>query len=98
MFPVPMDLFKPIIEAGERMKALGGGGAPGDGSKTLEAESAASALPAGADQALPSSGDAAMLTDAARAVLGVGSGGSSSDEQAVSATQGAPEGDGGEET
>ena len=98
VFPIPMDLFKPILDAGERMKALGvAGGSPGDASKTLEAESAASALPAGADRALPASGDAEMLADAARAILAVGSGASSSDEQGVSATQGAPEGDEGEE-
>ena len=98
VFPVPMDLFKPILDAGERMKALGvAGGSPGDASKTLEAESAASALPAGADRALPASGAAEMLADAAKAILAVGSGASSSDEQGVSATQGAPEGDEGEE-
>jgi len=98
VFPVPMDLFKPILDAGERMKALGvAGGSPGDASKTLEAESAASTLPAGANRALPASGDAEMLADAARAILAVGSGASSSDEQGVSATQGAPEGDEGEE-
>ncbi len=98
VFPIPMDLFRPIMEAGERSKTLGAGsGSPGGTSKTLEAESAASALRAGADQALPAAGDAAMLIDAARAVLGVGSGGSASDEQGVSTTQGAPEGDGGEE-
>ena len=98
VFPIPMDLFKPILDAGERMKALGvAGGSPGDASKTLEAESAASTLPAGANRALPASGDAEMLADAARAILAVGSGASSSDEQGVSATQGAPEGDEGEE-
>ena len=98
VFPVPMDLFKPILDAGERLKALGvAGGSPGDASKTLEAESAASALPAGADRALPASGDAEMLADAARAILAVGSGASSSDEQGVPATQGAPEGKEGEE-
>ncbi len=98
VFPVPMDLFKPILDAGERMKALGvAGGSPGDASKTLEAESAASVLPAGANRALPASGDAEMLADAARAILAVGSGASASDEQGVSATQGAPEGDEGEE-
>ncbi|MEE3184679.1 MAG: slipin family protein [Gemmatimonadota bacterium] len=98
VFPVPMDLFKPILDAGERLKALGvPGGSPGDASKTLEAESAASTLPAGANRALPASGDAEMLADAARAILAVGSGASASDEQGVSATQGAPEGDEGEE-
>ncbi len=98
VFPIPMDLFTPIIEAGARLKASGGGGGPpGDGSKTLDAESAAGALPAGADQALLASVDPAMLADAARAILAVGSGGSSSDEQAVSATQAAAEADGGGE-
>ena len=83
-----MDLFTPIIEAGARLKASGGdGGPPGDGSKTLDAEAAADllpagtdqALPAGADKALPASVDQATLTDAARAILGIGSGESSSD-------------------
>jgi regulator of protease activity HflC (stomatin/prohibitin superfamily) len=88
IFPIPMDLFTPIIEAGARLKASGGGGGPpGDGSKTLDAEAAADllpagtdqALPAGADKALPASVDQATLTDAARAILGIGSGESSSD-------------------
>ena len=90
VFPIPMDLFKPIVEAGERYKALGGGGV---GSKTLGAGAADEALPAGADQALPTGGDAAMLTDAAKALLGIGSGGSSPGEQAVPTTEGAEQGD-----
>ena len=90
VFPIPMDLFKPIVEAGERYKALGGGGV---GSKTLGAEAADDALPAGADQALPTGVDAAMLTDAAKALLGIGSGGSSPGEQAVPTTEGAEQSD-----
>ncbi len=82
VFPIPMDLFKPIVEAGERYKALGGGGV---GSKTLGAEAADDALPAGAD--------AAMLTDAAKALLGIGSGASSPGEQAVPTTEGAEQSD-----
>ena len=90
VFPIPMDLFKPIMEAGERFKALGEhSGAPGDPLKTLGAEAPENVLPAGIDPA--------MLTDAAKAILGIGSGGSSADEQAVPATQRAAEGDGGGE-
>ena len=90
VFPIPMDLFKPIVEAGERFKALGEwSGPPGDPLKTLGAEATENALPTGVD---PS-----MLTEAAKAILGIGSGGSSSDEQAVPATQGDAEGDGGGE-
>ncbi len=78
IFPIPMDLFKPIVEAGERMKALGErSGSPG------------------ADQVLPAGIDPAMLTDAAKAMLGIGSGGSSADEQAVPGTPGASDGEGG---
>ena len=90
VFPIPMDLFKPIVEAGERFKALkGGAGSAGVGSKTIGAEAADDALPAGADAALPTGVDAAMLTDAAKALLGIGSGGSSPGEQAVPTTEGA---------
>ena len=86
VFPIPMDLFKPIVEAGERLKALGGGAAsPGDDSKTLGAKAPEDALPAGVDPA--------MLTDAAKALLGIGSGGSSPGEQAVPTTEGAAESD-----
>ena len=91
VFPIPMDLFKPIVEAGERFKALGGGAEVA--SKTLGAEAADDALPAGADQALPTGVDAAMLTDAAKALLGIGSGGSSPGEQAVPTTEGAEQSD-----
>ena len=88
VFPVPMDLFKPIVEAGERFKALRAlPGSPGDPSKTLGAKASDPALPAGTDEALPAGVDPTMLTDAAKALLGIGSGGSSSDEQAVPATQ-----------
>jgi regulator of protease activity HflC (stomatin/prohibitin superfamily) len=90
VFPVPMDLFKPIIEAGERFKALGDQSAsPGDPLKALGAQASESVLPVGVDPA--------MLTEAAKAMLGIGSGGSSSDEQAVPATQRAAEGEGGGE-
>ena len=86
MFPIPMDLFKPIMEAGERYKALGGGAvSPGEDSKTLGAEKADDALPAGVDPA--------MLTDAAKAILGISSGGSSTGEQGVPATEGAAKSD-----
>jgi len=102
IFPIPMDLFKPIVEAGERLKALGErSGSPGDGSKTLDAEAAVGALPAGADQVLPAGIDPTMLTEAAKTILGIGSGGSSADEQAipeaVPATQRAADGEGGGE-
>ena len=73
VFPIPMDLFTPILEAGERAKALREqSGSPADSPKALEAEAAEKALPAGVD---PSA-----LTDAAKALLGIGSGDSSSDE------------------
>ncbi len=86
VFPIPMDLFKPIVEAGERFKALGGGAAsPGDDSKTLGAKAPEDALPAGVDPA--------MLTDAAKALLGIGSGGSSPGEHAVPTTEGAAQSD-----
>ena len=93
IFPIPMDLFKPFLEAGERHKALQeGAGSPSDGSKTLGTEGANDALPAGAppataEQALPAGIDATMLTDAAKALLGIGSGGSASEKEAVPATQ-----------
>ena len=90
VFPIPMDLFKPIVEAGERYKALGErSGAPSDSLKALAAEASENVLPAGIDPA--------MLTDAAKAILGIGSGGSSADEQAVPATQRAADGEGGGE-
>ena len=67
VLPIPIDLFKPILEAGERYKALAErSGAPGDPPKALSAEAAANALPAGVD--------AAALTEAAKAILGIGSG------------------------
>jgi hypothetical protein len=68
-------------------------GVPSDPSKTLGAEASENVLPAGIEPA--------MLTDAAKAILGIGSGGSSADEQAVPeavpATQGAADGEGGGE-
>ena len=86
VFPIPMDLFKPIVEAGERFKALGGGSpSPGDPSKMLGADASEDALPTGVDPA--------MLTDAAKALLGIGSGGSSSGEQAAPSAHGGGEGD-----
>ncbi len=101
VFPIPMDLFKPIVEAGERFKALGAlPGSPGDPSRKLGAQASPDALSAGTDQALPAGIDPTMLTDAARALLGMGSGGSSSEEQSeaqsVPATQGASEGEEGQ--
>ncbi len=83
IFPIPMDLFKPFLEAGERSVP------PGDPLKTLGAEASDNALPAGIDPA--------MLIDAAKAILGTGSGGSSADEQAVPVTQRAADGEGGGE-
>jgi len=83
IFPIPMDLFKPFVEAGERSVP------PGDPLKTLGAEASDNALPAGIDPA--------MLIDAAKAILGIGSGGSSADEQAVPVTQRAADGEGGGE-
>ncbi len=95
VFPIPMDLFKPIVEAGERFKASAGEAAsPGDGSKTLGAEAADEALPAAADSALLAGVDPARLTDAAKTLLGIGSGGSSSGEQATPAPGDAPPSDG----
>jgi len=92
VFPIPMDLFKPIVEAGERFKALGAlSGSAGDPSEILGAETPDNALPASTDQALPTGVDPTMLTEAAKAIPGIGSGGSSSDEEAVPATQRASE-------
>ncbi len=95
VFPVPMDLFKPIVEAGERFKALGAlPGAQSDPSKTLGVEASENALPPGVDPQIPAGVDPAMLTDAAKAILGIGSGESPSDEQAVPSTQRAREDEG----
>ena len=86
VFPIPMDLFRPLIEAGERYKALSDSPpTPGESTKTLGADAS--------DDALPGGGDPAMLADAARAFLGLGTGGASSAEQAVPATQTATEGE-----
>ena len=85
VFPIPMDLFKPFVEAGERFKALGpvpGSGGTPDGA--LGAETTAPELPTGADQA--------MLAEAAKAFLGIGSGGLASDEQAGPSPQPAKRG------
>jgi hypothetical protein len=92
VFPIPMDLFKPIVEAGERFKTLGGA-SPGDLSKTLGAASSGNALPASLDIPIPSGVDPAMLTEAAKAPLGIGAGGSSSGEQVVPSVQGVEEGE-----
>ena len=90
VFPIPMDLFTPLMEAGGRLKALGGGAASPDvDSKTLATKAADDALPAGADEGLPAGVDPALLTDAAKTILGIGTGESSSGEQAVPATEGA---------
>jgi hypothetical protein len=93
VFPVPMDLFKPIVEAGERFKMLGAlpPVPPSEPSNTLGAETAPEALSAGAGDALPEGVDPTMLTDAAKALLGLVSGGSPSEEPAVPAS--ASEGD-----
>ena len=66
VFPIPMDLFKPLVEAGERFKALGD-------------------LPAGADQA--------MLAEAAKAFLGIASGGSAAAEPVLPASEASSEGE-----
>jgi regulator of protease activity HflC (stomatin/prohibitin superfamily) len=92
VFPVPMDLFKPIVEAGERFKALGPFPVPSaDPSKTLEPAALEDALAAGGVPSIPAGVDPAMLTDAAKTLLGIGGGGSSSPEKVVSSTQGAGE-------
>ncbi len=100
VFPIPMDLFKPIIEAGERFKALGAlPGSQGDPQKTLAGEAQENALPAGAHQALPAGADPAppagvdpeMLTDAAKTLLGFESGESRSGEEGGPSTQAAAE-------
>ena len=89
VFPIPMDLFSPIVEAGERFQALrAGAGSPGVGSKKLGAEAADDALPAADDPAQLAGLDPAMLTDAAKTLLGLGSGRPSSGEQAAPATGG----------
>ena len=94
IFPIPMDLFKPIVEAGERYKALiGGAGSAEADSNALGAEAAGDALPAGGDRELPAGVDPAMLTDAAKALLGIGSGGPSPGEQAAPTTEGAAQSD-----
>jgi regulator of protease activity HflC (stomatin/prohibitin superfamily) len=65
----------PIVEAGERFKALEGGtGSPGDPSKTLRAASSGNALPASVDIPIPSGLDPQMLTEAAKALLGISAG------------------------
>ena len=86
IFPIPMDLFKPIVEAGERFKALGPLPNAAEDGRTLAA--------AVADAALSSGADPTMLAEAAKAFLGIGSGGSASDEQAPPAAQRAAEGEG----
>ncbi len=86
VFPIPMDLFTPLMEAGARLKASGGEAASPDvDSKTLGANVTDDALPAGVDPA--------MLTDAAKTLLGIGSGGSSPGEQAVPTAEGAAQSD-----
>ena len=94
VFPIPMDLFKPIVEAGERLKSSGGGSAsPADPSKTLAAPESEIALPPRVDPPIPSGLDPAMLTDAAKALLGIGSGESSAGEKAVPSIPEADEGE-----
>ena len=95
IFPIPMDLFAPILEAGGRFKALSrGAGSAGAGSDAPGAEAAGDALPAGGDQELPAGIDPAMLTDAAKALLGIGSGAPSSSEEGVPTSGGAAPSDG----
>ena len=91
VFPIPMDLFSPIVEAGARFKALQeGSGFPGVGSQVQGVGTEDAALPAPAQPAIPAGVDPSMLTDAAKALLGIGSG---SGGQGVPATEGAVKGD-----
>ncbi len=72
VFPIPMDLFQPIVEAGARWKS---GERPSH--EALTAASEGLALPAGADQAI--------LAEAAKAFLGIGSGNPASEPATVPA-------------
>ena len=71
VFPIPMDLFRPFLEAGENFKVRGEEKAKALASSSTEQPE----LPQGVDQAL--------LTDAAKAVLGIGSGRPGAEEASV---------------
>jgi regulator of protease activity HflC (stomatin/prohibitin superfamily) len=74
IFPVPMDLFKPFLDAGAALKT----------SKDPESLS----LSSGTERAeLTSDVDQSLLTDAAKAVLGIGSGPSGAPSGAEQASQ-----------
>jgi hypothetical protein len=67
IFPIPMDLFKPFLNAGEALKT----------SKDSESPSLSSGA---ARTELPSDVDQSLLADAAKAVLGIGSGPSEAEQ------------------
>ena len=74
IFPIPMDLFKPFLDAGAALKT----------SKDPESLS----LSSGTERAeLTSDVDQSLLTDAAKAVLGIGSGPSGAPSGAEQASQ-----------
>jgi hypothetical protein len=90
VFPIPMDLFKPIVEAGERFKALGDApGTSGDADKALAAKVSAGELPSGVDQA--------MIAAAVKDFLELGSGQASPDYAAMPENETPSEGAEGEE-
>lgn len=74
VFPIPMDLFKPMIEAGERWQA---GTRPS--AEALAAAGEGLELPQGAGA------DQTILAEAAKAFLGLGSGGAGAAKAPVSA-------------
>ena len=78
VFPIPMDLFRPLIEAGEHFKAQGEEKAKALATSSTEKPE----LTQGIDQAL--------LTDAAKAVLGIGSGRAGAEESSVPGESDAP--------
>ena len=86
VFPIPMDLFQPIVEAADRWKA---GERPS--TETLEAGGTSAGRMEGSNQA--------VLVEAAKAVLGLGSGSRGGDNPSVSTEDADAEvGDGESET
>ncbi len=83
VFPIPMDLFQPIAEAGERWKS---GARPSQ--EAFKAAAEGMVVPEGADQA--------MLAEAAKAFLGSGSGGQTSEPAQVAPEETGSEEDAGE--
>ena len=70
IFPIPMDLFTPILEAGERFKALSrGAGSAGAGSDAPEAEAAGDTRPARRDPDPPAGLRPPTLPSAPHALL-----------------------------